>query len=99
MKHYATMKLVADMAGVVLQERKTKFGWSRVYGIQLTGDRAVTMLEAVRPYLRTKAQEAWILLESRAQIRRRTGNQDRITAEDRALRVGYSLALKQAKVA
>ncbi len=98
MKHYETMKEVSQMTGGTLQERKPqKPHWSKTYGIQLTGDRARATVEAVRPYLRTKALEAWLLLEALAQSPKHTGNKDTLTDEDEALRVGYSLAIHAAK--
>lgn len=98
MGHRPTMERVGEMLG----KPPSKQGWltgriRQLYGIRLFGENALMVARILRPYLLTKAEEAWLLLEMRAQCPKRMGGQDPLSIEEKALRLGYSLALKNAK--
>lgn len=62
----------------------------------LFSDRAAEAIRALRPYLRIKAEQAWLALEFMASCPRYIGRTG-LTAEDDALREGFYLALRAAK--
>lgn len=98
MIHYPTMVRVGKM----LDKEPSRRGWITgrihpLYGIQLAGEKALQVARVLRPYLLTKSEQAWLLLEMRAQCPKRIGGRDHLSEEEKAMRRGYQLALQRAK--
>jgi hypothetical protein len=76
--------------------RNSRGNGLRCGGLRITGDEAIVLLEAIRPYLRVKEVEAWLALEFRANCKKYSRG-TRLPAEEVALREGYYLASKYAR--
>lgn len=59
---------------------------------RVTGHKLLTLLQDIRPYLRVKARQAWLLEEFLAQ--RHNCTEYRVSPRELALREGFRLAVK-----
>ena len=72
------------------QRKHVKWEWIT------TGQRAVELLRAIRPFLRIKEKQAWLALEFRANFTSYK-SKGAVPMEEFALREGFALALQESK--
>ena len=80
--------------GGSVSTRPAHGNWAGAGWLTIAADQAIALLEAVRPWLRVKAAEAWLALEFAANRKARQGAI--IPPGELALREGYYLAIQYA---
>lgn len=93
-----TIERAARLLGAKVSSRhRLSKGWRRSWNIGVTGERVRIALVKLLPYLTTKHHQAILLLEAIAACPSATSKGVRLTEEERVLREGYYLVLRQAK--
>ena len=97
--HRGVLEWLQSTCGGILPDKSYvggNGGHRPVWEWRIKGHAALDFLQEVRPYLKIKAPQAWLALESAAQKASfaRTGMGVRISTEELALREGYRLAMK-----
>ncbi len=65
-----------------------------VWHWRITSKAALDLVHDLRPFLRIKATQAWLMLEAAAQFTQRAGGYGKVPVEELALREGYALAMQ-----